>query len=92
MKKTDIVHNPNGTVSFKSSTKYVFDRDLSVGPETDKFTTVNLVAFVSIISPQFAFACMSQERQAIVNYRLRNVHVRDQNRKRAKKRDLERGT
>ncbi|KAJ8028833.1 Platelet glycoprotein 4 [Holothuria leucospilota] len=45
MKKVDVVQNSNGTNSYKKASTYVFDRDLSIGPETDTFTTVNMVAF-----------------------------------------------
>lgn len=44
-KKLDVVHNPNFTITYKPQSTYVFDREMSVGPETDTFTTINMVAF-----------------------------------------------
>ncbi|XP_072171020.1 lysosome membrane protein 2-like [Diadema setosum] len=42
--KENIEWNENDTVSFNPKTMYVFREDLSVGPDTDLFTTVNLPA------------------------------------------------
>lgn len=44
--KTNITHNhENGTVSFRNSKVYIFDRSQSVGDEWDKFTTFNVPVF-----------------------------------------------
>eukprot|EP00057_Strongylocentrotus_purpuratus_P017289 XP_011671763.1 PREDICTED: lysosome membrane protein 2 [Strongylocentrotus purpuratus] len=42
--KDNITFNPNSTVSFSPKTTYIFRRELSAGPDTDTFRTVNLPA------------------------------------------------
>lgn len=42
--KDNITWNRNNSVSFIPKTTYVFRRDLSIGPDTDTFRTVNLPA------------------------------------------------
>ncbi|XP_060084444.1 lysosome membrane protein 2-like [Ylistrum balloti] len=41
--KNNITFNANGTVSYREPYTYVFDRSRSVGPESDTFTTVNVI-------------------------------------------------
>ncbi|XP_048727749.1 lysosome membrane protein 2-like isoform X2 [Ostrea edulis] len=41
--KYDLIHNINGTVTYKQNRTFHFARDLSVGPESDRFTTLNPV-------------------------------------------------
>lgn len=42
--RTSVVHNPlDGTIRYRVVKRYYFDRNLSVGPESDMVTTVNLV-------------------------------------------------
>ncbi|XP_033110680.1 platelet glycoprotein 4-like isoform X2 [Anneissia japonica] len=47
MFKENIQENENSTVSFTSPTGYVYMDDMSVGPSSDVFTTVNVVAFTA---------------------------------------------
>ncbi|XP_071786399.1 lysosome membrane protein 2-like [Asterias amurensis] len=45
-RKTNISFDDDeGTVKFKNYKAYIFDREKSVGPDTDTFTTVDLLAF-----------------------------------------------
>ncbi|XP_064482516.1 scavenger receptor class B member 1-like [Ornithodoros turicata] len=44
--KHNITFNDNGTLSYQETKQYFFDRDESVGPETDEIVTVN-VPFVT---------------------------------------------
>ncbi len=46
--KIDVKTNPNHTLSFRQNKTYIFDRDLSVGPDNDTFTTANLPVVVGI--------------------------------------------
>ncbi|XP_046354551.2 lysosome membrane protein 2-like isoform X2 [Haliotis rufescens] len=39
--KENITHHDNGTVSYRQMRVFKFDRNMSVGDETDEFTTVN---------------------------------------------------
>jgi len=39
-------HDDNNTVTYREDKFYVFDRDMSVGPEEDTFTTVNIPLMV----------------------------------------------
>lgn len=41
--KYDIIHNSNGTVTYKQNRTFHFVEELSVGPESDRFTTPNPV-------------------------------------------------
>ena len=42
----DIVHNDNETISYRQLKWYEFDEKLSVGPDTDTFTTANIPLLV----------------------------------------------
>lgn len=44
--KVDIVTHENGTISYREIKSYVFDRSMSIGPEEDNFTTVNIPLMV----------------------------------------------
>lgn len=44
--KYDIIHNSNGTVTYKQNRTFHFVEKLSVGPESDRFTTPNPVYWV----------------------------------------------
>ena len=46
--KHHIKFSDDGTVSYKEKSKYEFERSLSVGPDTEKVTVVNLAVAVSI--------------------------------------------
>ena len=46
-KKYDIVFNQNGTVTYRQRRRFFFMRNMSVGAETDIFTTVNPPVLVS---------------------------------------------
>ncbi|KAH3692244.1 lysosome membrane protein 2-like isoform X2 [Dreissena polymorpha] len=50
-------HDNNGTVTYREDKYYIFDRDLSVGPETDTFTTVNipLMVIANIVKREFSW-------------------------------------
>ncbi|XP_071510540.1 lysosome membrane protein 2-like [Diadema antillarum] len=39
--KTNITYHDNGTVSYMNLKSFVFDRDMSVGPESDTFVSIN---------------------------------------------------
>ncbi|XP_022343288.2 lysosome membrane protein 2-like isoform X2 [Crassostrea virginica] len=41
--KYDIIHNSNGTVTYKQNRTFHFVRDMSVGPDTDRYTSPNPV-------------------------------------------------
>ncbi|XP_071950946.1 platelet glycoprotein 4-like [Antedon mediterranea] len=47
MFKENLVENDNYTVSYTSPTGYVYVDDMSVGPSSEVFTTVNVVAFTA---------------------------------------------
>eukprot|EP00105_Crassostrea_gigas_P033536 XP_011456944.1 PREDICTED: scavenger receptor class B member 1 [Crassostrea gigas] len=47
--KYDIIHNSNGTVTYKQNRTFHFVEKLSVGPESDRFTTPNPV-YWSLVS------------------------------------------
>lgn len=42
-----IVHNDNGTVTFRNKKSFYFRREMSVGDQTDIVTTINIPVFVS---------------------------------------------
>ena len=44
--KINVVHHANGTVSYKQIRTFIFNRSLSVGPESDTFTTINIPLMV----------------------------------------------
>ena len=46
MSKTDIKFHDNYTVQFRQPEMFLFDRDASVGPETDTVTTLNIMFYV----------------------------------------------
>ncbi|PIK37520.1 putative lysosome membrane protein 2 isoform X2 [Apostichopus japonicus] len=43
--ESTIVHNDNGTVTFRNKKQFIFNRDMSVGPQTDTVTTINIAVF-----------------------------------------------
>ncbi|XP_021339195.1 scavenger receptor class B member 1-like isoform X1 [Mizuhopecten yessoensis] len=45
--KVNVSFFDNGTVAYREKRSFTFDRELSVGPENDTFTTVNLPMIVS---------------------------------------------
>ncbi|XP_045204924.1 lysosome membrane protein 2-like [Mercenaria mercenaria] len=49
-------HDNNNTVTYRENKYYTFDRDNSVGPETNKFTTVNipLMLIANILKREFS--------------------------------------
>ena len=49
--KENVTHYyDNHTVSYYQMKTFIFDEELSAGPDTEKFTTINPVVFVSIDS------------------------------------------
>lgn len=48
IEKTDIRWHDNNTVEYVQPQKFIFNREESVGPETDTFRTVNVPYIVSI--------------------------------------------
>ena len=51
--KYDIIHNSNGTVTYKQNRTFHFVRDMSVGPDTDRYTSPNPVYWVKIHPSNF---------------------------------------
>ena len=45
--KENVTQNDNFTITFLNHKSYVFDLELSVGPDTEKFASLNLPVFVS---------------------------------------------
>ncbi|OAF72113.1 hypothetical protein A3Q56_00108 [Intoshia linei] len=44
--KVDVVFTDRGTVRFKEKTVYTFQKEMSIGPETDVITTIDLIGVV----------------------------------------------
>ncbi|KAK7114450.1 hypothetical protein V1264_000508 [Littorina saxatilis] len=53
-KKFDIVFNDNGTVTYRQKRTFFFMRNMSVGPDTDMFTTANPPVLAVVNSLQYA--------------------------------------
>lgn len=47
IEKTDIIWHDNNTVEYIQPQLFVFDREASVGPDTDTFLTLNIPYIVS---------------------------------------------
>ncbi|XP_021340282.1 lysosome membrane protein 2-like isoform X2 [Mizuhopecten yessoensis] len=53
--KDNVTFNANGTVSYREPDTYVFDRSRSVGPESDTFTTVNIILLTMFNTIRFEY-------------------------------------
>ena len=62
-KKFGIKFNKNGTVTYRERHTYVFDRHKSVGPDSDKFTTISIPLIVSGAS---VIVCMHVLRKVMI--------------------------
>lgn len=57
IEKTDIKWHDNGTVEYIQPQTFVFNREASVGPDTDTFTTINIpyITVATVLQYEFPF-------------------------------------
>lgn len=74
--KYDIVHNDNGTVSYRQNRTFHFMRSMSVGNENDTFTTPNPVYWSLISSLQWMFPEVRKIVELVTTFEKESVFMK----------------
>ncbi|XP_041359462.1 lysosome membrane protein 2-like [Gigantopelta aegis] len=72
-KKIDFIEK-NATVTYMEDRAYVFDRNMSCGPETDRFTTLNILLVTVLNMIRFEYGAVKEAFQIFLDL-FPNVHM-----------------